>query len=74
MAQPPRTHAGTRQQALQAVTTGTRFVAKAEPPTVLAEPSDHPAQNLRAVLKNTDVPHLAATPIPSPYAHPNQQT
>ena len=52
---------GTSQQALQTVATGTRFVAKAEPPIIPAEPSDHSAQNLRSVLKYTDLSHLAVT-------------
>ena len=52
---------GTSQKSLLTVAKGPPFVAKAEPPIILAEPSDHSAQNLPSVLKYTDPSHLAAT-------------
>jgi hypothetical protein len=54
---------GIGQQSLKTITTGTRFVTKAEPPAFLAE-ARHPfIQNIRPVLKDTDLSYFAVPAI-----------
>src|SRR5579859_255693 len=46
------------QQTVKPIPARTCFIAKAETTAILAEPSNHPAQNLGAVLKHPSLPHL----------------